>query len=214
MPLIVDSREKIDIRKWLYLKGVRYKVKALKTGDYLFYDEDEKNRVLVERKTVSDLVCSYRDGRLKSQFLRMSEEQYPVLLVTGSLKDVEKYVKVDKHIIQHVMSDAMVKYGFRGMIWVVNSNCDAHQEGLVFLSEMFKNLQLGNLDRSEVVKKRRKVKATKTVVGKKKKRGESVKEIDGVSVVNKIQCKRCGDNMILSDFGKKPKWICRNFGCE
>ena len=186
LPLIVDSREKKFVRQWLWKKGIRYNVEALKTGDYLFYDDNRDVRILVERKTVSDLVGSFRSGRLKDQMKRMSEEAVPILLITGDPKELERYVKIDKNIVSKIMSDAVVKFGFKSVIWMIGVGQETHEKGLVFMAEMLKNMELGNLDRMDKVKKERK---------------------------RKDQCGMCGRKMIRIDLNGKTAIICKK-GCK
>ena len=147
--VIVDSREKADIKKYLYVKGVKFKTAALTTGDYLFYDDKHPDiRVLVERKNIGDLISSLYDGRIEKQFKRMSEEEFPILLVTGTVKDLSKHIpfKVEQDAVEKVLSDAVVRYGFRSVIWIVNGFKDPKKEGLLFVTQLLKNLVNGNLD--------------------------------------------------------------------
>jgi len=186
LPIIVDSREKKHVRAWLFKRGIRYTVEALKTGDYLFYDKDRNVRILVERKTVSDLFGSFRSGRLKQQMKRMSEESTPMLLVTGDTKELERFTRVDPQIVSKVMSDAIVKYGFKGVIWMVGIGQDTHEKGLVFMADMLKNMELGNLGKIDEIKKKRR---------------------------KRNACESCGVVKTKITIGDKSSWICLN-GCK
>ena len=149
MPIIIDSREKKELRKWLFLRGIRYKVAALPTGDYLFYNKDNpKQRVLIERKNIGDLVSSYIDGRLKSQFKRMAEEPFPILLVTGTIKDLRGKLpfKPDERLVEKVLAEAVIRYGFRSIIWIVGGFKEPKTEGLLFAVNALKELANNNLD--------------------------------------------------------------------
>jgi len=147
--LTIDSREKKEIRAYLWKRGIKYNVDALKTGDYLFTDPKNPNiRVLVERKSIADLVSSYLDGRIQSQFARLSKEPFPILLVTGKIADLRGKLpfRPDEKLVEKVLAIAVVKYGFRSVIWIVGGFKDPKHEGLVFLANTFKELSLGNLD--------------------------------------------------------------------
>ena len=187
MPLIVDSREKAVIRQYLWRNGIKgYKVEALKTGDYLFYDKSRDDRILVERKTVSDLVSSHKSGRLKKQMKRMSEEANAVLLITGDISEVERYSKVEPNFVSQVMSDAVVRYGFKSVIWLVGHGRDTHEKGLVFAGKMFKNMELGLLGKKD------------NPIEKKARKG---------------RCKECGKKLIKIEFDGKVAYVCEQ-GCK
>jgi len=81
MTIIVDSHEPESIAK--ALGGHRI---PLPEGDYLFYGKDNI-RILVERKTVSDLLNSLREKRLHDQLRRMLSQPntVPILLIEGNL---------------------------------------------------------------------------------------------------------------------------------
>ncbi len=149
MPLIIDSREKQALRKYLWQKGIKYEVKALKTGDYLFHSEgNPSNRVLVERKHIGDLVSSYISGRLDKQLKRMSEEKFPILLVTGRIQDIRGKLPFtpDERLVEEVLARAVIVYGFHSVIWIVGGHSDPKHEGLLFLVNALKQLDLDNLN--------------------------------------------------------------------
>lgn len=149
MPVVVDSREKAELRKYLFLKGIKFSTRALITGDYLFWNKDNPDiRVLIERKNIGDLVSSYVGGRIEAQFKRMAEEPFPILLVTGTVKDLSKSIpfKVHEDIAEKVISDAVIKYGFRSVIWIVNGFKDPRREGVLTAVNILKSLVDNNLD--------------------------------------------------------------------
>jgi ERCC4-type nuclease len=78
MNLIIDSREPkpiIDtIKSMNNLKNYKIEVKTLDIGDYCFYNEtDGLNKIIIERKTLTDLENSIKDGRYNEQSLRLSQ---------------------------------------------------------------------------------------------------------------------------------------------
>ena len=83
--LYIDYREKhlIDC-----LKGqIDYKTENMNIGDIIFYKENVI-KLLIERKTISDLANSIKDGRLKDQTSRILEAVCPekcIFLIEGSM---------------------------------------------------------------------------------------------------------------------------------
>lgn len=120
--LIIDSREKALLKKWKTLKEMPYHVAtaSLDVGDVwicsspdpiyvpsknLLYGQPElckmeqafpppQPRIVVERKTVSDLNASFGDGRYADQKMRLinCDAQDVVLLVEG-FSGSQKYLK-------------------------------------------------------------------------------------------------------------------------
>lgn len=140
------------------MRGIRYQVEALSMGDYLFYDDrNPDNRVLIERKNIGDLVSSYIDGRLKNQMAKLANEPFPILLVTGTIKDLRGKLpfKPDERLVEKVMAEAVMRYGFRSVIWIVGGFKDPRTEGLLFVVNALKELVSNNLDKIPTKKVKR-----------------------------------------------------------
>ena len=82
MKLLIDNREPQSIIKYINaMNGLAkekfvIEIKALDIGDYIFYDEiNEKNIIIIERKSLSDLEASIKDGRYAEQSFRLNDSQ-------------------------------------------------------------------------------------------------------------------------------------------
>lgn len=89
MKLIIDNREPkalISFMEKKYSKEHEIEIKKLPEGDYV------TDKVICERKAISDLNASLADGRYIAQLNRIStyQDQIHVLLVTG---DIAEYCK-------------------------------------------------------------------------------------------------------------------------
>lgn len=85
MHLIIDQRENPKrIRKVIELldKNDTYEIKQLGLGDYHICHLD-KLLAIVEYKTMSDFVQSYRRGHIQSQIEDLKKDAQPFLIVTG-----------------------------------------------------------------------------------------------------------------------------------
>lgn len=99
--VIIDSREPQTVQAAVLtaispLPCARL-VTALETGDFVVKDGcPVPHTVALERKTVSDLLGSFRSGRLDKQITRLARDYtHPILLVEGELKmDGDGKVKV------------------------------------------------------------------------------------------------------------------------
>ena len=82
MRIVVDKREKNSgIPELLKQSGVFVDFATLKVGDYIVF-----NNVAIERKTISDLLTSFYDGRLFIQCSELVKHfSSPLLIVEGNI---------------------------------------------------------------------------------------------------------------------------------
>ena len=96
MILNIDNREPKEIIDYLNFFNENSKnkiiinVTTLDLGDYVFYDEkNEKNILIIERKSLNDLEASIKDGRYNEQSFRLNEaniENHNIFyLIEGSI---------------------------------------------------------------------------------------------------------------------------------
>lgn len=88
--IIVDEREKKSgIPDLLKAVGVNIEVRTLPVGDYIVAPE-----IVVERKSIRDLISSIFDGRLFDQCNRLREHfQHPVILMEGDVDEIEEFTE-------------------------------------------------------------------------------------------------------------------------
>lgn len=88
--IIVDEREKKSgIPDLLKAVGVNIEIKTLPVGDYIVAPE-----IVVERKSIRDLISSIFDGRLFDQCNRLREHfQHPVILMEGDVDEIEEFTE-------------------------------------------------------------------------------------------------------------------------
>ena len=150
MGIIIDKREKERFRKMLRTKGLEFDEGILKTGDVICWnDEKPKVKVVIERKKIDDLISSFYNKRLKEQFTRLSDEDFSVLIITGSLEKTNM-VFLPFHLIpkfvEEVMSMAIVNYNFRSVIWLLDGNRDVHNKGFYTMVKCLEKVIAGQLD--------------------------------------------------------------------
>ncbi len=146
--IIVDSREKPHIRKYLDKAGICYEVEAMRTGDYRVVTDT--GDAVIERKSISDFMGSMFSGRLDEQLYRLSKENIPILLLTGTFNDIKQYFKSSKikaDVVQGQIASAIVRYGLRSVIWIQNIEGDPHEDGLVIAVKLLQKIAEGKLDK-------------------------------------------------------------------
>jgi len=100
MKLVIDIRENSLIENCEYLlktddtfKNIAIIEKvSLELGDIIIKDNEDKEILIIERKTISDLLASIKDGRYSEQSYRLNgiehENHNIVYLIEGSSKDL------------------------------------------------------------------------------------------------------------------------------
>ena len=145
--IVVDSREKEKQKMYLKDQGVEFTVRALPCGDYLAETLDGK--VTIERKSISDFMQSLLSGRLEDQLRRLADEPLPMLLITGSWKDVQHFYKRGKVTEDHLIgaiASGIVRFGLRSVIWVQGDTGVPHNDGLLLATKILKKVAEGKLD--------------------------------------------------------------------
>lgn len=94
MKLIIDNREPKELKTLIQDKIENIELKNLEIGDIIFLDDDDNIVLIFERKSISDLISSIKDGRYSEQSFRLQE--YPLhnhnifYLIEGSLLNSRK----------------------------------------------------------------------------------------------------------------------------
>ena len=120
MKLVIDYREKRFIeclKKNINNKKITnfsYEIKNLPIGDIVFFNE-ERQIMIIERKTLNDLSASIKDGRYKEQSFRLNECSVPnhniIFLIEGS----EHFYTENKKLPFKTLQSAMFSlYFFNG----------------------------------------------------------------------------------------------------
>jgi len=149
MGIIIDSREPTKFRDVLRAKGLEHTSEQLITGDVIvFNDQEPEVQVVIERKRLDDLLSSYYQPRMAEQFERLSEEKFAVLIITGNLEDVLKKIpfNVMTHIVEEIISMAVIQYNFRSIVWMIDKVADVHQSGFLMMVNCIKKIVDGQLD--------------------------------------------------------------------
>lgn len=75
-------RIEVDVREPELLRAVGTSVKPLTVGDFMVYAGDsDQPCMVIERKTVDDLLASIKDGRYRDQRERMVETGLPIVYI-------------------------------------------------------------------------------------------------------------------------------------
>jgi len=156
--IIVDTREQEEEEAYFIRNEIEFRREALSCGDYSAEDS-AGNRVVIERKEMSDLIQSMFEGRLESQLRRLSLERLPILVISGRIEDYWERKKDSKFTRSHlygIISSAIVRYGLRCVIWA-----QTNEDALGIIHKMLIKITENKLDKIP----NRKTKEYSTCVG-------------------------------------------------
>ncbi len=149
MPVTVDAREPERIKKVLRLNGIKHTVKMLETGDVICSsDLNPELEIVIERKRIDDLISSYVGKRMDTQFERLSQKKFAVLIITGDVKSVQRNFPfpIMPDFIGEVISKAIITYNFRSIVWMLKGIDDINYAGFSTMIKAINLVVKGKLD--------------------------------------------------------------------
>ena len=105
MNLILDNREN-DLIENINKLNIKFEKKNLLLGDISF-NKDGKELLIIERKTLTDLLASIKDGRHREQKVRLMSKQN---------ENVQIYYLYEGDIYNHKNKDLIMSCAFNTMI--------------------------------------------------------------------------------------------------
>ena len=99
MKLIVDTREREEIKEKLRECGQEFTVEALNVADYHVTSDNGEILMLIERKSCKDLAASMGDGRYREQKIRLIAHECPrkAYILEGVFP--EEGIKLGKRVV-------------------------------------------------------------------------------------------------------------------
>ncbi len=106
LAILVDHREAQSrlFKLMVNSPNVEVKVGHLDVGDYLI-----ENTLIVERKTILDLICSIKDGRLFFQAGRLASHHLPALIILEG--PLSSSTKINREAVQGALTCLSFQYG-------------------------------------------------------------------------------------------------------
>lgn len=103
--IIADNREGIDHP---------FEETTLPAGDYVVETDTDHPGFLVERKSFSDFVGSYRSGKMFTQIeMIQSQDHIPILLLEGSRSPAIRHANASRGEIRRALTSILVKSDLR-----------------------------------------------------------------------------------------------------
>jgi len=144
MEIIIDNRENslINLFKIYKSENINVSVKQLALGDILI-KEDEKEIILIERKTYADLLASIKDGRFNEQSYRLSNTSNMnthsiIYLIEG---DINKFDELEKKMLYSSITSL---YYYKGYSIFKTNNVNESYELIKQITEKIYREKLKN----------------------------------------------------------------------
>ena len=81
------------------VKDIQVKVEMLPLGDIIISDDDDNDLIIIERKSISDLLASIKDGRYEEQSYRLSGSPIHNHNIIYLIEGLIHAKKVDKNVV-------------------------------------------------------------------------------------------------------------------
>jgi len=143
--IVIDCREKSLIQKCKHLldkfslkfQNIFICSKNLELGDIIITDMNDKELIIIERKTLQDLLASIKDNRYREQGFRLDKYNHPnhniVYLIEGD--NIDEFYK-DKDMIYSSMFSLFYFKGFS-----LFRSKDVEESALIICNSAFKVLK-------------------------------------------------------------------------
>ena len=125
MKIVIDCREQTLIKlltndvqnsKQFFKKEVTVETSNLPIGDLIIYGDDDKELLIFERKSISDLASSIGDGWYNEQSFRLNEHPIPnhniVYLIEGDFDKIKSYGRIDSRALHSSIFNLLYYKGF------------------------------------------------------------------------------------------------------
>ena len=123
MIIKIDYREKDLFNKITTFLSINTKKNILVVsenlplGDVIIYDDNEHEKIIIERKTLQDLASSIRDGRYKEQSFRLNEcnihNHNIVYLIEGNLQYYKPFAGIKTNAVdKYALMSSMVSISY------------------------------------------------------------------------------------------------------
>lgn len=138
-----DGKEKVQVNegaKLLLNEGAKLllKVEMLPLGDIIISDDDDNELIIIERKSISDLLASIKDGRYEEQSYRLSGSPIHNHNIIYLIEGLIHAKKVDKNVVYSAIFSLNHYKGFSVMRTV------SMEESAVFIVNTAKKMMANN----------------------------------------------------------------------
>lgn len=215
MDLIIDNREK-DLINLCNKNNLSFSKSNLHIGDIIF-SENNSEFIIIERKTISDLLSSIKDGRYREQKLRLLQKSHQGVdvyyLIEGTIINSSKSDIIYSCIINTIIRDNLKIIFSRNIEETYNYLLKLSKKCVEFRDVLVKNIskqpseQQSNTDYIEVIKTEKKKNMNKENCYM-----AMLKQIPGVSsnIAKMIYKEHDSINILIKNYEKSNELLLAN----
>lgn len=154
MEIKIDSREPLSLRQYFLCNDYKTSISNLELGDIII--QTPELELIIERKTISDLAASIRDGRLREQKIRLIKNynrKNIIYIIEGDITKENssmKFNKINKYTIYSSIFNMLVRDNINIFM---SSNIDNTNECIEMLIRKIKKKTLKIIKYNEISKK-------------------------------------------------------------
>ena len=113
MKINIDSREPNKIKNELQARIKNTEEKQLEIGDYEIINDENKKVLIFERKSLSDLIASIKDGRYNEQSLRLLNLEIDKSKIYYIIEgDIKKFIKKNSETNSKMLFSSMLSLSY------------------------------------------------------------------------------------------------------
>lgn len=141
-----------------------YKISNLPLGDFIYKNDDESSiYYIIERKSISDLVGSIKDGRFRDQKERLSETKNDIIyIIEGNIGKNGKVGGICKSTIKSSIINLQVKHKFH--VFKTDSEADTLEYLLLLYKKINENGGVSDFQKIKPVTMKKKSNASSVYV--------------------------------------------------
>lgn len=195
MKLLIDNREPNELIEIFKSRLQNIELKNLDIGDFQILDNNDKVIMLFERKSLSDLISSIKDGRYNEQSFRLTEHPLDnhsiYYIIEGNLKQfINKNNETNiKMLYSSILSLSYIK---NFSILTCNNQSETAEFIIRFFEKMEKTKKIKNLEKVENMEKLENVEKVETL-----EKIEKPEYIDSIKISKKSHITKDNINEIM-----------------
>lgn len=186
MQLIIDNREPKEIVSILKSRIENVEQENLDIGDFVIRNKNEEKVMLFERKSLSDLIASIKDGRYNEQSFRLNQSEIDnhniYYIIEGNIMN---FCNKNNETLQKMLFSSMLSLSYKKGFSLLHTS--GHIETAEFIIRFFDKLKSEKPDNIKNVE----------IIDKEEAEDESLKYTDVIKSVKKSNITKENINEIM-----------------
>mgnify|MGYP001424313657 CR=1 FL=1 len=186
MKLYIDIREPNKIKNELQARIKNTEEKQLEIGDYEIINDENKKVLIFERKSLSDLIASIKDGRYNEQSLRLLNLEIDKSKIYYIIEgDIKKFIKKNSETNSKMLFSSMLSLSYDKFSLLRTID---EEETIEFIVRFYEKIE--KIEKQDIKKCEKEKKENEIIIEKEKKENEIIREKDNDEYINVIKIQK------------------------